>query len=259
MKPQVERIDLFAETLRIACYQHGEGRPYLLLHGGAGSGSMLGLAGALGAGARVVTPIHPGFDAEPRPEWLFGVDRLATAYLALIERLGLRGVVLVGNSMGGWLAAEMALRKSPRIAGIVLLNAVGIDTGSPEKSIVDPMKIPREESLKLSFHDPKKFAFTPPSPEAAAIMLENQKTLRIYSSEALHDPTLHARLARLDVPSLVVWGESDRIVDVEYGRRFAAAIPGSVFQTVSSAGHLPQIEQPAEVVKLVTEFAHARG
>src|SRR5258708_3623028 len=208
MNTQKQRVSLLSETLPLAFARQGEGRAFLLLHGGAGPGSMMGLAGALAADANVVVPTHPGFDGEPRPDRLARIDDLVIAYLALLERLELKKVVVVGNSVGGWIAAEMALRKSPRIAGIVLLNAVGIDTGSPERSIVDPMKVPRSELPALAFHDPKKFALAPSSPEAAATIAENQRSLRVYSGEALHDPTLRARLAQLSAPALVVWGRA---------------------------------------------------
>ncbi len=254
MNSQKHHIELFSETLRLAVADQGEGRAFLLLHGGAGPGSMMGLAGALAAKARVVVPTYPGFDGEPRPDRFARIDDLVLAHLALIERLRLERVVVVGNSVGGWIAAEMALRKSPRIAGIVLINAVGIEPGSPEHSIVDPANIPVPELLKLSFHDPAKFAVAPSSPEAAAVRAQNQRTLRIYAPE-LYDPTLRRRLAEMATPALVVWGKSDRVVDVDYGRHFAESIPGSRFEVVPEAGHLPQIERLQDTARLVADFA----
>jgi pimeloyl-ACP methyl ester carboxylesterase len=219
---------------------------------------MMGLAGALATKARAVVPTYPGFDGEPRPGRFARVDDLVLAHLALLERLELSRVIVVGNSLGGWIAAEMALRRSPRIAGIVLLDAVGIDTGSPERSIVDPMKVPIPELLRMSFHDPEKFAVAPSSPEAAAARAQNQVTLRVYSGEPfMHDPTLRARLAEARTPTLVVWGESDRIVDADYGRLWARSIPGSRFELVARAGHFPHIERLEETTRLIGDFAAA--
>jgi pimeloyl-ACP methyl ester carboxylesterase len=251
---QMQHLDLFAETLRLGFTDQGEGRPFLLLHGGAGPNSMRGLAAALAKTGRAILPTHPGFDGAPRPEKFSRIEDLVLAYLALIERRALSNVIVVGNSMGGHIAAEMALLSSPRIAGIVLLNAVGIDTGSPEKTIVDPTKIPPQERAAYAFHDPKKFAFAPPSPEALAVMAENQRVLRVYAGEKLFDPTLHARLAKLATPTLVAWGQSDRIVDADYGRRFANAIPNARFELVSEAGHFPQMERLDETVRLIDDF-----
>src|SRR5262249_25596882 len=134
-----------------------------------------------GPRARVVVPTHPGFAGTVRPPRIARVDDLALAYLALLDALDLSEVVVVGNSFGGWLAAELALRGSRRIASIALLNAVGIDTGSPERAIVDPMKVPPQDRLALSFHNPGRFAAQLAAPEAQAQMLENQRTLRVYA------------------------------------------------------------------------------
>lgn len=180
------------------------------------------------------------------------IGDLVLAYPALIERLDLRDVVVIGNSVGGWLAAELALRKSPRIAGAVLLDAVGI-----EGTIADPAKIPPAELLARGFHDPEKFAVAAGlGPEAAARLAENQRALRIYAGEPfMHDPELRARLAGMSTPTLIVWGESDRLVDLDYGRGYAASVPGARFEVLPMAGHLPQIERLEDTRRLVEQFA----
>lgn len=248
-------LPLPAETPELFFSDNGAGRPYLLLHGGAGPQSMSGLAVALQNGSRSIVPTHPGFAGKPRPDGFNRIGDLALAYLDLLERLDLREVVIVGNSVGGWIAAEMALQHSPRVAGIVLLNACGIDTGSPTRPIVDPMKLAPAERAALAFHDPARYAIAPTTPEALAQMIANQSTLRIYAGEPfMHDPSLHARLSQMPVPSLVIWGESDGIVDIAYGQRFAAAMPHARFDTVPRAGHFPHIEQLDTVVELIEEF-----
>ena len=254
MSDQKKEIALFAGTLNVSLTDLGKGRGYLVLHGGAGPASTSGLAEALSKSARVVVPTHPGFAGEPRPDWFSRINDLVIAYLALIDHLNLSDVVVVGNSVGGWIAAEMALRRSPRIAGIVLLNAVGIDTGSPDKKIVDPMAVQPAERAALSFHDPKRFAITPAGPQLA-IMAENQRTLRVYAGDLMIDPNLRARLEQISIPAMVVWGESDRIVDADYGRRWAESIPEARFELVREAGHFPQIERLDEVLRLIGDFA----
>jgi len=154
-----------------------------------------------------------------------------------------------------WIAAEMALRLSPRIAGAVLINSVGIDAAKPELSIVDPTAVPPEERSALAFHDPQKFAFAASTPEAAAAMVDNQKALRTYAGEPfMHEPTLRSRLAKMPIPTLVIWGESDRIVRPDYGRLLASSIPQSRYAPVAAAGHFPQIEQLEEVERLISGF-----
>jgi pimeloyl-ACP methyl ester carboxylesterase len=244
------QLNLFAGTLPLTVEELGVGaKTYLLLHGGAGPGSMMGLAAMLSKTARVLVPTHPGFMGTPRPERFNRVEDLVLAYLAMLDAIDAKNVTVLGNSFGGWLAAELALRSPARVHDIVLLNAVGIDPGPEGKPIVDPTKVPPPELIKLSFHDPSRAP--KPSPEIARHFPENQRTLRIYAGETLGDPSLHARLAGVKVPARVMWGESDRICDPGYGRRFAAAIPGATYQPIADAGHLPQIERPEEVARLL--------
>ncbi|MBV8465658.1 MAG: alpha/beta hydrolase [Burkholderiales bacterium] len=255
MNSSHQKLALFADTLTLSYEKFGEGRPYLVLHGGAGPQSINGLAAALGSGGHVIVPIHPGFNGTPRPEWCKRISDLASVYLALLEALDVHDVVVVGNSVGGWIAAEMALRHASRIAGIVLLNAAGIDTGSPTSQIADPMQMAPAERAAAAFYDPARYGIMPTTPDAVAAMIANQQTLRVYAGDPfMHDPSLHGRLSALRVPTLVLWGESDRIVDLAYGQRFAAAIPGASFVGVPEAGHFPQIEQLDIVLAAIREW-----
>lgn len=238
----------------------GAGRPFLLLHGGAGPASMRGLGEGLSQIGSAILPTHPGFDGRLRPSWLTSIRQLAEIYTALLEDMDVRDVTVIGNSAGGWIAAEMALLDASRIAGIVLMNAVGIDADPLGQSIVDPMVVSAEKRAALAFHDPASFAIAPSGPDAATAMAENQRTLRIYAGEPfMYDPTLRERLAGMTCPALLLWGESDGIVDLAYGRRYAAAIPGSRFETVACAGHFPHIEQRDEVMQRISVFAWLPG
>jgi pimeloyl-ACP methyl ester carboxylesterase len=95
---------------------------------------------------------------------------------------------------------------------------------------------------------------TPTGPQLA-VMAENQRTLRVYAGDRMIDPNLRARLAQISIPAMVLWGESDRIVDADYGRRWAESIPGARFELVGEAGHFPQIERLGEVLRLIGDFA----
>lgn len=247
-------LSLLADTLPLTVDDRGRGTPYLLLHGGAGPRSMAGLAESLAQTGRAVLPTHPGFEGRPRPAWCDRVADLALAYLALVERLALDGVVVVGNSLGGWIGAEMALRASPRVAGLVLLNAVGVAPTPATGAIADPAALAPAELLALAFHDPARgaAAFAGADPVVAAA---NQAALRAYTGDAfMHDPTLRERLSRLTLPTLVLWGASDGVVSPAYGRHFADGIPGAQFALVAEAGHFPQIEQPEAVAAAMDGF-----
>jgi pimeloyl-ACP methyl ester carboxylesterase len=253
-----QTVHLFAEALPLAVSDQGSGRTFLILHGGAGPDSVSGLAGALSAAGRAIVPTHPGFAGQPQPEWFHRVGDLALAYLALLERVDAREVVIVGNSFGGWIAAEMALRNSPRVVGLVLLCAAGIDSGPHGRPIVNPVTLPPADRAAFAFHNPKQFATVPATQGGLAMMASNQKAMLSYSGEAfMHDPTLRARLAGIAIPSTVIWGESDRITDVEYGRRYADSIPGARFDVIAEAGHFPHIEKLDRVLSLIGDFPDA--
>jgi pimeloyl-ACP methyl ester carboxylesterase len=168
----------------------------------------------------------------------------------LLDDLGLEDVTVVGNSVGGWIAAEMALLGSPRISRMVLLDAVGIEVGGHSVADISGLSLP--EIQALSFHDPARFRVDPATvPDAQkAIMAANAAALAVYAgSQAMADPTLLGRLSGVAVPTLVLWGESDRIVEPAYGRAYASAIPGARFEVLPGTGHVPQMETPELVIQ----------
>ncbi|MFI6933838.1 alpha/beta fold hydrolase [Streptomyces sp. NPDC050287] len=238
--------------------ERGDGHPVLLLHGGGGPQTVTGFAGLLAEQrpARVITPVHPGFGGTARPDWLTDVSTLAQVYVRLLDELGLRGVTVVGNSIGGWIAAEIALLGSDRISGVVLVDAAGIQV--PGHPVADPFTLTPAELSALSFHDVEKFRIDPStfSDEQRAVAAANRAALEVYSGpHAMADPTLRERLAKVTSPALVVWGESDRVVDTEYGRAYAAAVPGAGFEVLPRTGHMPQIESPGQLLPVVWDFA----
>jgi pimeloyl-ACP methyl ester carboxylesterase len=229
-------------------------RPFLLLHGGGGVATMAGFAGLLAerTHSRVLLPTHPGFNGTPKAEGLTGVPELARAYVALLDRLDLTDVTVVGNSFGGWLAAEIALQRSPRVSGAVIVDGVGIEVeGHP---LTDVSGLSAAELRSYSFHDPSKAPVPPggggtgPSPDVRALIG--------YTGPAMTDPTLAGRLGALDLPVHVVWGESDRIVDPEYGKAYAAAIPMATFTLLPRTGHLPQVETPEELLGALLDLGN---
>lgn len=229
-------------------------RPFLLLHGGGGVQTMAGFADLLAerTHSRVLLPTHPGFGGTPKAEGLTGVTELARAYVALLERLDLTDVTVIGNSFGGWLAAEIALLESPRVSGAVIIDGIGIVVeGHP---MTDVSGLSPAELRSYSFHDPGKApappsgAGTGPSPDVRALVG--------YAGPAMSDPTLAGRLGGLDLPVHVVWGESDGIVDPEYGKAYAAAIPLSTFTLLPRTGHLPQVETPEELLGALLDLGN---
>jgi pimeloyl-ACP methyl ester carboxylesterase len=248
-------------AVEVTVTERGQGRPVLVLHGGGGPLTVTPWADRLAAteAAHVLTPTHPGFAATPRPAALDSIAGLAATYVALLDALDLTDVTVVGNSIGGWIAAEMALLRSPRVTGYVLVDAVGIEV--PGHPVPDFFSLTPAELADRSYHDPARFGIDPArlTPEARAAMAANRVTLGVYAGRAMTDPTLAGRLSGVATATLVVWGEADRIGDVDFGRTFAAAIPGAGFTLLPEAGHLPQIETPDALTAVVWAFATGRG
>jgi pimeloyl-ACP methyl ester carboxylesterase len=230
----------------------GQGRSFLLLHGGAGPASMAGFAARLADSlrARTLTPIHPGFAGSERPDGVNSIASLADVYARLLEELALDDLVVVGNSIGGWIAVELALLRPHGLRHLILIDAVGIDVPGQPVTDVSTMAVP--QIMQLSFHDPEPFLRDPASlsTEERAVLGANQAALQIYAP-MMTNAALAARLAALDLRTLVLWGESDGIAGVEYGRAYAEAIPGARFVVLPDTGHMPQVETPVQVIEAI--------
>ncbi len=218
--------------------------PFLLLHGGGGVRTMAGFADLLAERTRsqVLLPTHPGFGGTPKPAGLTTVADLAAAYVEMLDEQDLADVTVIGNSFGGWLAAEIALRQSPRVSRVVIVDGIGIEVdGHP---LTDVSGLSPAEIQSFSFHDPSKL----PAPPGAGGPSPDVQALIGYTGPTMSDPTLIKRLGDIELPVHVIWGEGDRIADPEYGKAYAAAIPQSTYTLLPRTGHLPQLETPEELL-----------
>jgi pimeloyl-ACP methyl ester carboxylesterase len=207
---------------------------------------------------RVIAPSHPGFGRSSLPDWLDSVDDIAHVYLELLDRLALTRTDVIGLSLGGWIAAELATKVPERIDHLVLIAPVGVKTGGPDQlDIPDIFAMSRDKLDRYLFHDPARNA-----PDLAAMPDEklytfarNRETLALLTWEPyMHNPKLKHRLHRVNVPTLFLRGVSDGIVSAEYLERYAALIPKARTDTIGEAGHLPQVEQPGTTAAKVLHF-----
>jgi pimeloyl-ACP methyl ester carboxylesterase len=233
--------------------EQGSGRPVLVFHGGGGPGTVAGLVAHLAKTHRVLAATLPG---SARPAELSSVAAYADAYSRYIAERNLTDVTVIGSSIGGWIAAEVALRDSARrLAGIVIINGAGIEVA--EHPITNISGFTPTQLAQVAYHDPSKFGagMPPMTPELLSTMRANELVLATIAGKPyMLDPTLRGRLGEIRARALVLWGESDRVLSAGYGRAYAAAIPGAVYELVAEAGHLPQLEQPAETFRRLDAF-----
>lgn len=143
------RNETFADDLTLTIDDRGNGPAVLVLHGGGGPLTVAGFVEAMSAHSRVIAPVHPGFGGTPRPDDFDSVEKLADAYAALLERLALTDVLVVGFSIGGWIANALALRAGARLRGVVLVNGAGIMVDGEPCADVFSLTPPQLSALSL--------------------------------------------------------------------------------------------------------------
>lgn len=249
--------------LQIELFRRGSGRPLLFLHPGLGFDSTSSIADLLAGRAELIAPSHPGFGRSQITHTFTTVDDLAYFYLDLMESLDLRDVVLVGSSFGAWIATEVAIKSTSRLSHLVLADALGIKIGNyVTRDIVDMFAITDDEFARLAYADPARARRDHASMNDAdllAIARNREAMARFGWSPYMHDPKLKGRLHRIDVPTLVLWGEQDRIVTPDYGRTYCASIPGARFELIANAGHFPHVEQPNVFADKIFAFVTESG
>ncbi|HZO80186.1 MAG TPA: alpha/beta hydrolase [Candidatus Binataceae bacterium] len=254
---------LRVRDVELEMVRRGRGPLLLLLHGASGldpNGEFLDL---LARHFEVIAPSHPGFGNSPLPDLFDSVDDLAYVYLDLLEQYDLRDVTLVGFSLGGWIAAEVAVRCAHRLARLVLVGPVGIKVGDREtRDIPDVFALPPDEVTRLLYYDPRRHApdYSTMSDEQLRIVARNRESLALYAWEPyMHNPKLRYRLGRLRLPTLLIRGASDGLVSRPYLEGYCAAIPGARMEEIAAAGHVPQVEQPRALAERLLAFAAGAG
>lgn len=243
-----------AEILRA-----GEGPPLLFLHA-AGAGGMWGPAQAkLAEHFDVVAPSHPGFGGSPLIEGVEDVEDLVYHYLDLLDRLELDRVVVVGESFGGWIAAELAVHSPHRVEKLVVMGAPGLRI--PGETPFDVFLATPEQLVAHLFHDlsipAKMFPAEPSIEEIVAAYTEQSAFARYAFTPFLNDPKLERRLARISSPTLVLWAEHDQLIPRAHGERYAERIRGAQLQIVENSGHALTAENPDATAEAILEFAAA--
>jgi pimeloyl-ACP methyl ester carboxylesterase len=241
----------------------GRGPAMLVLHGGNGPVTGYPFSDLLAKHFELIEPIHPGFAGSRIPAHFDNLEDLVYLYLDLMDALELKDAVVMGNSMGGWTAAEIAVRNSQRIGKLILVDSIGIKAGDRDsRDRADIFALPAAEVTRLTWYDPAR-APNPSkmSEQELQILSSNRVALSMYTWDPyyMHNPKLRHRLHRIKVPTLLIWGEADGLVTPAYGKAFSDLIPGSTLEVIKQAGHAPHVEQPEAFVQKVIAFAQQKG
>jgi pimeloyl-ACP methyl ester carboxylesterase len=232
------------------------GEPLLFLHGARGASAWLPFFKAMSQRFDLIVPEHPGFGGSDTPDWLDNVGDLAYFYLDLIDALKLPRLNLAGVSLGGWIAAEIAVRNQSALKTLTLICAAGIHVKGVAKG--DIFMWSREDFIRNIFHDPKfaeaMLAQTPGDAELMTEMKNRLATAKLGWQPRLYNPDLYKWLHRITVPTLIVWGDDDKVFPLPYGKAYNELIPGSRLKVLKNAGHTLQIEKADELAAVMTEF-----
>jgi pimeloyl-ACP methyl ester carboxylesterase len=244
---------------RIRMMRGGAGDPLVYLHGASGA-AWLPVLQTLATKYDVIAPEHPGFGESDTPDWLDNIHDLAYFYLDLFDALKLDRINLVGNSLGGYIAAEIAVRSTARLASLTLCDAAGLFVEGATQ--LDTFLVSDEQRLRAFFYDPKRadaMIARVLDPRVEETALRNQATVaKLLWQPRSHDPSLAKWLHRIDVPTLLIWGDHDRLFPLQHAQAFAKAIPGAKLVVIPKCGHVPQIEKPEEFAAALESFLAAR-
>lgn len=253
----MQRLDL--NGLPLELFAAGTGRPLLYLHAEQFLAETQPWLDRLSGRFAVTAPYHPGFAGPPPPSDFTSVSDLAYLYLDLLDRLDLTDVLLVGASLGGWVALEMLVRGCPRVTDLALIGAVGVKfAGREERDLADVFYAPEAQARRLLFADPDRWA---PDyerlPDAALTQAAQERQYMAYYGwrPYMHNPALRRWLHRVRQPAFLLWGDRDGFAPPAYGRALAASLPKAKLSLIANAGHYPQIEQADAVMDALGPFA----
>lgn len=256
--PRKTRKTYQLQEARVVVESKGTGKPLLLLHSEDRYEHNTALIDELAKTHRVIMPWMPGFDKSTLPDSVTSIDDISYLYLDLLDQMKLTDVTVIGFSVGGWIANEIATKNCTRLKKIVLVAPVGIKNGGPYDRDIEDIYFHRFDVVKkMKFHNIKKDPRVLTDMSEAEAMDEaraRETTAQLCWDPYFHNPSLRYRLNRVAVKTLLIWGANDGIVKPSYGRAYAKKIPGAKFASIPKAGHFPHVEQPDAFMKILRPF-----
>jgi pimeloyl-ACP methyl ester carboxylesterase len=254
MPPQP--TDLKIRDVTVKLHRVGRGPTVLFLHGAGGVPQWLPFFDMLAERHDLLVPEHPGFGGSDDPAWIRSMPDLAMFYLDLIEEAGLDDIHLIGNSLGGWLAAEILIRDRSRFRSLTQLAPAGIRVKGVQGG--DNFIWGPEEAVRNLYHD-QAFAdrvlALKPNDAQMDVMLKNRFTATKFGWQPRwFNPDLEKWLHRVKLPALVIWGDDDKIIPPAYAALWRQRLPDARLVTVNDCGHLPHVEHAETVARHVLGF-----
>ncbi|WP_158811863.1 alpha/beta fold hydrolase [Beijerinckia sp. L45] len=236
----------------------GHGKPLLILHDERGFDENAEHIVEMCKTRRLVVISIPGFDGSELPDWVDTVDDLSYICLSALQSLGIFDIDVLGCSIGGWIAVEMAVKMPNLTTKLALCGPLGIKTGPVAKlDIPDIFAVSRDEADRILFCNPRK-AFVDLeslSVEKLTAMTRNRETTTLLGWEPyFHNPKLRRRLHRVECPTLFLHGAEDKFTSRSYIESYASLIPSASIIEVAKTGHFVHLEAPSVFVDHVLRF-----
>ena len=238
----------------------GAGRPLLVLHDELGNPGALKWNRAIAARRTIITPLHPGFGRTPRADWICSIRDLAAFYARYLNENHPAPIDVIGFSLGGWIAAEMAACNPGQFRKMILVAPAGIRP--PQGEILDFFQMMAPQQVLASVRDPAgtpEFAELYGGPMAPAQFESFEdaraQTARLAWTPFMHNPALpHLLGVAAGLPTLVMWGRQDGVVPPSAAERWRAAISGARVVMFDACGHRPEIERSADFIRETEAF-----
>jgi pimeloyl-ACP methyl ester carboxylesterase len=248
--------ELIVRGTMLRMFRGGEGDPVLFLHGAAGLSVWTPFFQAISQKYDLIVPEHPGFGKSDDPRFLTSIADLSMFYLDFIEQIGLKKFHLIANSLGGWIASELAIRDCSRLKSLTLIAPAGLCADDITRE--DTFQWTPEQQVRKLFVNQAiadRMLSQMPTPEQQAIQAKNQATTaKLGKATNLCDPNLEKWLHRIKVPSLIIWGDSDNVMPAAYAQRWSSSLFDARVSVISECGHLPHAEKADIVAEQVEKF-----
>jgi pimeloyl-ACP methyl ester carboxylesterase len=253
MQVEEQTIPLAGTPFTARLYVAGAGDPVVYLHGASGH-AWTGLHDRLAERFTVYAPMHPGWADMADLDHLDSVADLVLYYVDILDALGVASAALIGHSVGGMAAAELAATRPDRVSGVALVAPWGL--WRDDEPVADIWSQPPARLASLLWHEPEGDVAKAHAPAA-----EPEALLRSYLAGAaaahftwpIPDRGLYRRLHRVTAPTLLVWGREDKVVPASYAADFAALLPDSRTLLLDDAGHNVHIERAGDVAAAVID------